>query len=72
MTLRGTVSHFTTPDPQLFGTVDGNKVELVLWRLGRPTNMRYILTFVDGALTGYIMRGTDKVETTFKKMYATD
>ena len=72
MTLRGTVSHFTTPDPQLFGTVDGNKVELVLWRLGRPTNMRYILTFVDGALTGYIMRGADKVETTFKKMYATD
>jgi len=70
MTMSGT-SHFPD-DPQLFGTVDGNKVELVLWRLGRPTNMRYILTFVDGALTGYIMRGADKVETTFKKMYATD
>src|SRR5262245_1963511 len=59
-------------DPQLFGTVDGNKVELVLWRHGSPAELRYILTFVDGALTGYIMRGADKVATTFKKMYATD
>jgi len=71
MTLRGGRQPVYN-DPQLFGTVDGNKVELVLWRSGRPTEMRYILTFVDGALTGYIMRGADKVETTFKKMYATD
>ena len=71
MIQKGSYRNFN-PHPQLFGTVDGNKVELVLWRLGRPTNMRYILTFVDGALTGYIMRGADKVETTFKKMYATD
>ena len=71
MTISGSRRHFNS-DPQLFGTVDGNKVELVLWRRGRPAEMRYILTFVDGALTGYIMRGADKVETTFKKMYATD
>src|SRR5215813_861669 len=71
MFISGGRRHFSG-DPQLFGTVDGNKVELVLRRSGRPTEMRYILTFVDGALTGYIMRGADKVETTFKKMYATD
>src|SRR5262249_41311587 len=46
MTVSGSRRHFNN-DPQLFGTVDGNKVELVLWRRGRPAEMRYILTFVD-------------------------
>jgi hypothetical protein len=67
MALRGSISDANnTP---LAGTVDGNKVEL---RRGGPTGMRYILTFVDGTLTGYVRSNRGKVETTFKKMHGTD
>ena len=69
LALGGSVNHFAT-NTQLAGTVDGNKVELR--RGGGPTGMRYLLTFVDGTLAGYVRRKGDKVETKFKKMYGTD
>lgn len=66
MALGGSVGHFAK-NTQLAGTVDGNKVEL-----RRATGMGYILTFVDGTLTGYVRRKGEKVETKFKKMHGTD
>lgn len=70
MTLGGSVGHFAN-NTQLSGTVDGNNVELR--RGGGPTGMRYILTFVDGTLTGYVRSNRrGQVETTFKKMHGTD
>jgi hypothetical protein len=69
LALGGSVGHFAK-NTQLAGTVYGNKVELR--RGGGPTGMRYILTFVDGTLTGYIRSRKGEVETTFKKMHGTD